>query len=156
MLVPEDPAKRPALWAAVASQLTQAPICFSIKDGIADPLAEAMVQGRNEAELVLARLRRAQISRISANRGVAISPHFAGKREGDTVFITEFLTSPSDGALTVSNKKLERDLETAVINLLFTEEGVGTVFMPLSITPWVMQDAKVCATKEGLLFSKQN
>jgi len=156
MLLPENPEKRPGLWVAIATQLIETAMCFIIKDGIGAPFAEAKEPNRDEAMLALARLRRAQICRISANRGSAISPHLAGNREGDTVLVTEFLTSPSDAALTVDNEKLKRDLETAVINLLFTEEGVNTVLVPLSIAPWAMRDVEISLIKEGLMFSKRN
>ena len=156
MLLPENPEKRPGLWDAVATQLAETAMCFIIKDGVGIPLAEAKGPNRDEAELVLARLRGAQICRISANRGSAISPHFAGKREDDTVLVTELLTSPSEAALTVDNEKLKRDLETAVINLLFTESGVNTVLVPLPIAPWTMRDAEISLVQEGLMFSKRS
>lgn len=156
MLLPENPEKRSGLWDAVATQLAETAMCILIKDGVGNPLAEAKGPNRDEAELVLARLRGAEICRISANRGSAISPHFAGKREDDTVLVTEFLTSPSEAALTVDKEKLKRDLETAVINLLFTEGGVNTVLVPLPMAPWAMRDAEISLVQEGLMFSKRS
>ncbi|CUI02839.1 hypothetical protein BN2497_11609 [Janthinobacterium sp. CG23_2] len=58
--------------------------------------------------------------------------------------------------MTVDNEKLKRDLETAVINLLFTESGVNTVLVPLPIAPWAMQDAEISLVQEGLMFSKRS
>jgi hypothetical protein len=156
MLLPENPEKKLGLWDAVTTQLAETAMCFIIKDGIGNPLAEAKGPNRDEAELVLARLRGAQICRISANRSSAFSPHFAGKREGNTVLVTELLTSPSEAALTVDNEKLKRDLETAVINLLFTESGVNTVLVPLPIAPWAMRDAEISLVQEALMFSKRS
>lgn len=156
MLLPENPEKRPKLWDAVATQLAETAMCFIIKDGVGNPLAESKRLNREETELGLSRLRDAQICRITANRGSAVSPHFAGKREGDTVLVTELLTSPSQAALTVDNEKLRRDLETAVINLLFTESGVDTVLVPLPIKPWAMQDAEISLVQEQLIFTKRS
>lgn len=155
MLLPENPEKRPGLWDSVATQLAQEAMCFIIKDGVGNPLAEAKDASRDMAELALSRLRASQICRISANRGRAVSPHFAGKREGDTVLLTELLSYPSEGALTVDNEKLKRDLETAVINLFFTDGGVSTVLVPLHLAPWAMQDAEISLTQEGLVFRKK-
>lgn len=156
MLLPENPEQRPGLWDAVANQLLESAMCFLIQEGNGDPFAEAKEPGRHQAELTVARLRAAQICRISANRGCAISPHFAGEREGDTVLVTELLTSPSDGTLTVDNEKIKRDLETAVINLLFTEDDLNAVLIPLSIAPWAMRDAEISLVQKGLMFSKRS
>jgi hypothetical protein len=155
MLLPENPEKRPGLWDAVATQLAETAMCFVIKEGVGNPLAEAKESNAGSAADALARLRAAPICRISANRGNPISPHFAGKYKGDTVLVTEFLAYPSEGALTVHNEKLKRDLETAVINLFFAEGGVSTVLVPLHIAPWVMRDAEINLTQEGLEFRKK-
>jgi hypothetical protein len=156
MLFPEDPKRRPDLWDAVATQLAEHAMCFIIKEGVGNPLAEAKGLLPDEAKLVLARLQGAEVCRISANRGLAISPHFAGRREGDLVMVTDLLTYPSEGASTVDSGKLERDLETAVINLLFAVGGANTVLVPLSLEPWAMQDAEITLTRDGLMFSKRN
>lgn len=156
MLLPEDPKRRPGLWDAVATQLAEHAMCSIIKEGVGNPLAEAKRLLPGEAELVLARLQGAEVCRISANRGSAISPHFAGKREGDLVMVTELLTYPSEGASTVDSETLQRDLETAVVNLLFAEGGASTVLVPLSLAPWAMRDAEIGLTREGLMFSKRN
>lgn len=156
MLLPENPEKRPDLWGSVATQLAQETMCSIIKDGVGNPLAEAKEPNRDMAELALSRLQAAQICRISANRGRAVSPHFAGKRGGDTVLLTELLTYPSEGASTVDNEKLKRDLETAVINLFFSEGNVSVVLVPLHLAPWTMQDAEINLTQEGLMFRKKS
>lgn len=155
MLLPENPEKRPNLWDSVATQLAQEAMCFIIKEGVGSPLAEAKEPNKDMAELALSRLRASQICRISANRGRAVSPHFAGKRENDTVLLTELLSYPSDGALTVDNEKLKRDLETAVINLFFTDDGVSVVLVPLQLAPWSMQGAEISLRREGLVFRKK-
>ena len=155
MLLPENPEKRQVLWDAVARQLAGTAMCFVIEDGAGDPFAQATRLNQDEAELVLTRLRRAHICRVSANRGNAISPHFAGRREDDTVLVTDLLSSPSAAELTVRKEKLKCDLETAVINLFFTESGVNTVFVPLPLEPWAMQDTEITLVEEGLIFRKR-
>jgi hypothetical protein len=100
-------------------------------------------------------LRALPICRISANRGKAVSPHFAGSYEKNAVTLAEFLTTPSEGAITVDDEKLKRDLETAVINLFFAHEGISTVFVPLSLAPWEMPDAEVALLPDGLAFRKR-
>jgi len=154
MLLPENPEKRPGLWDAVASQLAREATCFIINDGVGDPFVEAREPNSDMAVLALSRLQAAQICRISAQRGTAISPHFAGKHEGATVSLTEFWTTPSEGGETVDSEKLKRELETAVINLFFAGDGVSTVFVPLSIASWSMRDADVHVVQEGLVFRK--
>jgi hypothetical protein len=155
MLFPENPENQPSLWDGLASQLAETSICYLIEDGIGNPLAEAKGPDGRWAECTLARLRAAQICRISANHGNPIAPHFAGIREGDNVFVTEFLTYPSDRTLTVDSEKLKRDLEAAVINLLFAKGGASSVNVPLHIAPWSMQDAEISQVQEGLLFRKK-
>jgi hypothetical protein len=155
MLLPENPEKRPSLWDGVAAQLAHESMCFIIEDGVGDTLAEARGPGSEVADLALPRLRALPICRISANRGKAVSPHFAGSYEKNAVTLAEFLTTPSEGAITVDDEKLKRDLETAVINLFFAHEGISTVFVPLSLAPWEMPDAEVALLPDGLAFRKK-
>jgi hypothetical protein len=155
MLFPENPEKRPSLWDSITTQLAKEAMCFLIQEGIGNPLAEAKEPARNVADLVLSRLRSAQICRISASGGRAVAPHFACKREGDTALVTELMTYPSEGGATVDNDKLKRDLETAAVNLLFAEGGVSTVIVPLHLVPWTMRDAEINLTAEGLVFRKK-
>jgi hypothetical protein len=155
MLLPENPEKRAGLWDSLATQLAHDAMCFVIEDGVGNPFAEAKKPTSDVVELVLSKLRAAQICRISANRGKAISPHFAGTREDDTVSLTELLTYPSEGAVTVGGEKLKHDLETVVINLLFADGGLSTVLVPLQLTPWAMRDAEISLGQKGLLFRKK-
>jgi hypothetical protein len=155
MLLPENPERKPSLWDSVEKQLAQEAMCFIVKEGVGNPLAEANEPSKDVAELTLSRLRESQICRVSANHGRAVSPHFAGRREGDTVLLTEFLSYPSEDALTVDNGKLKRDLETAVINLFFTGGGISTVLVPLQLAPWATQEAEISLTREGLAFRKK-
>lgn len=155
MLLPEDPKKRPDLWSSLATQLAQEAMCFVIKEGVGNPLAEAKELDTDMAELTLSRLRASQVCRVSANRGRAVSPHFAGKHQGDAVALTELLSCPAEGTLTVDSEKLKRDLETAVINLFFADGCASTVLVPLHLAPWAMQDAEISLTREGLMFKKR-
>jgi hypothetical protein len=156
MLLPENPEKRLELWASLSNQLAQDAMCFIIEAGIGNPLAATKALGKSMAELTVSRLRAAQICRISANRGNAVSPHFAGRREGDTVLITDFITHSSADMPTANIEKLRNDLETAVVNLFFAERGINIVKVPLSLMPWVMRDAKISSLSEGLIFQKIN
>jgi hypothetical protein len=155
MLLPEDPVKRPSLWDALATQLATRAMCFVVKNGVGDPLANADEPSREVTELTLSKLRASQVCRISANRGAAISPHFAGERDNGKILITELLAQPSEGALTVSDEKLRRDLETVVINLFFADSDVRTVLVPLRLAPWNMRDADISLKEEGLEFRKK-
>ncbi len=155
MLLPENPEKRLGLWESLTTQLAQDAMCFIVEEGLGNPLAEAKEPSRTLADLVVSRLRVAPICRISANRGKTVAPHFAGQQKGDTVQLIEFLTYSSEGAVTVDNEKLKRDLETAVINLLFAEGGVSTVQVPLCLPPWDMRDAEISLVPEGMVFKKR-
>ena len=155
MIFPENPEKRPSLWDSVAMQLAQKPMCLVIAEGVGNPTVEAVMLGRDLVELTMARLRKTHICRIGANRGMAVSPHFAGTREGQTVSLTEFLSQPSEGTLMVKSEALKRDLETAVINLLFADSEVNMVFVPLCLALWTMKDAEVISTPTGLVFKKR-
>jgi hypothetical protein len=154
MLLPEDPNRKPSLWDSVAMQLTQEAMCFIIEEGFGNPFVEAKPLTKNIAESALSRLRMSKICRISGNRGRAISPHFSGDRKDNTILLTEFLSYPSEGTLTVNDEKLKRDLEIAVINLFFTDHAINTILVPLNIAPWVMSDIKICLTEKGLVFKK--
>ena len=155
MLFPENPEKRPTLWDAIAKQLRQEAMCFVITEGDGNPLAEARNPSSDLAQQAMARLQQSQLCRISANRGTAVSPHFAGRREGVSVFITEFLSSPAIGLRVIQPDQLQQDLEAAVVNLLFAESGVSTVTIPLHLTPWTMRDAEVHSTPDGHVFTKK-
>lgn len=95
-----------------------------------------------------------QICRISASRGKAIAPHFSGTRNGDEVFISEFITYPSNNSATSDSAQLHRDLESAAINLIYGGSKVLSVFIPLILDPWEMADVKISSTKDGLVFRK--
>jgi len=155
VLFPENPVKRPALWERISAQLAKEAMCFLINEGSGNPLAEALEPNENLAQRTLARLKASEVCRISAARGQAISPHFAGIREGDAVRITEFLSSPSQGMKIVEQDMLRRDLEIAVINLLFTGGETNTIHIPLNMAPWIMRDANISMESGGLVFTKK-
>ncbi|WP_139208551.1 hypothetical protein [Achromobacter sp. NFACC18-2] len=155
MLFPENPEKCPTLWDAIAKQLRQEAMCFVITEGYGNPRAEAQRPTDDLAQQVITRLQQSQLCRISASRGAAVSPHFAGMRDGASVFITDFLSAPFVGMQVIQPDQLQRNLEVAVVNLLFAESGVSRVVIPLHLTPWAMRDAKVHPTAGGLVFTKR-
>ncbi|WP_206996707.1 hypothetical protein [Trinickia mobilis] len=155
MLFLENPERRPSLWDSLTTQLTEQAMCIVIWDGLGNPLAQARILDSESAANAIAKLRASQVCRIGANRDQAISPHFAGRREDDTVTITELLTYPSEGSVTLGENKMKADLEAAVINLFFAEDGVKTVCVPIHLAPWTMDDAEIDLTQEGLVFKKK-
>jgi hypothetical protein len=155
MLFPENPEKQPELWQSVTEQLGREKMCYVVLNGMGYPDANATVHPNVSAEKVIQRMKNAKICRISATRRKAIAPHFAADLDGETASIIEFVTYPSEGMQTVNVEQLRRDLETAVINLLFGSRGVNTVFVPIVITAWNMKDVEVKSTIDGLMFSKR-
>lgn len=154
MLLPDDPAKRPQLWSCLATQLAERPVCLVVSDGEGNLAAQASLMSEQTASALLSRLRSAQVCRISANRGHAISPHFAGQAVRDAILITEFVLLPSSNGA-ISPELLIRELETAVINLFCTEKSVSEVRVPLRLSPWQMSDADVVHGTDGLSFVKK-
>lgn len=154
MLFPENPEKRPELWKSLIEQLTHEEMCYLVLEGVGYPDASATVDSE-VAEKVVQRMRQSNVSRISASRGRAISPHFAANLEDAIATITEFVAYPSEGLKTVRLEKLRQDVETVVINLMFGGGTVDAVFLPLELEPWEMKDAEIQSAKKGVLFRKR-
>jgi len=154
MLLPDDPAKRPQLWSCLATQLAEQPVCLAVGNGEGNLPAQASLMSEQTASALLNRLRSAQVCRISANRGRAISPHFAGHTVRNAILITEFIFLPSSSGA-ISPELLIRELETAVINLFCTEKIVSEVRVPLRLSPWQMSDVDVVRGTDGLFFVKK-
>lgn len=154
MLFPENPEKRPELWESAIEQLNHEEMCYLIVDGAGYPDASATVDSKL-AEKVIQRMRQSNISRISAARGKAISPHFAANLQDTTATITELVSYPSEGLRFVRTERLRQDVETAVINLMFGGERVDAVFVPLELEPWEMKDAEIQSAEKGVLFRKR-
>ena len=153
MLFPENPEKRPQLWSELKAQLAEQPVCLVVGNGTGNLTAKASLMSEKMASALLSRLQSAQVCRISANRGCAISPHFAGRVTGDVILITELVLLPSsEGG--VSPGFLARELETVVISLFCTEKTLSQVHVPLSLNPWKMSDAEITQASDGLHFKK--
>lgn len=154
MLLPDDPAKRPQLWSSLKVQLAEQAVCLVVGNGKGNATAKASLISEQVASALLSRLRSAHVCRISANRGYAISPHFAGQVARDVILITEFVLLPSPDGV-ISPELLARELETAVINLFCTEKGVSEIHVPLHLSPWQMSDAEVTQEADGLHFKRK-
>lgn len=154
MLFPEDPVKRPSLWQSVTTQLGHEKFCFLVDEGVGNPMAEARTPTAELVDKTIERLRAAAVCRIGASRGVAVSPHFAGQLDGSSIRLTEFMALAPEGSLHVNPSQMQRDLETAVINLLYMGEGIKSVAVPLQVPPWSMKDARIESTADGLIFHK--
>ncbi|UXU87588.1 hypothetical protein [Burkholderia sp. S-53] len=155
MLFPENPDKRPILWDALAKQLVQIEMCFVIERGSGDSSAEARLLNEEMAREAIERLRSSQICRISADRGIAMSPHFSGTVNGNSIFINEMICMPDIGGGTIRLDRLRHDIEVVVLNLLFARDGASRVTIPLHLNPWGMKDADVVSTDQGLVFEKK-
>lgn len=112
MLFPENPEKCPTLWDAIAKQLRQEAMCFVITEGYGNPRAEAQRPTDDLAQQVITRLQQSQLCRISASRGAAVSPHYAGMRDGASVFITDFLSSSYLGVQVIQPEQIAARLES--------------------------------------------
>ncbi|WP_386071321.1 hypothetical protein ACFJIW_12000 [Tahibacter sp. UC22_41] len=153
MLFPENPARKPQLWTELKAQLAEHPVCLLVANGTGNPTAKASLMSEQTASALLSRLQNAHVCRISANRGCAISPHFAGQVAGDVLLITELVLLPSSDR-EVSPNFLTRELETAAINLFCTEKYLSEVRAPLSLASWKMSDAEITQESDGLHFKK--
>lgn len=152
MLFPSNPEKRPELWQNLESQLLSTNMCFVVSNGSGNPLVEAQEPVEEIVHAVLSRLRSSQFCRISANRGNAISPHFAGRFVGTSAFLDELITYPYSGKTTVDIKQLRNDLETAVIDL-FATAGATSVAVPLHLDPWSMENTLITLGSGGMVFT---
>ncbi|NRR28663.1 hypothetical protein HSX11_00385 [Oxalobacteraceae bacterium] len=155
MLFPEDPEKRPELWHSFRAQLGHDPMCLLIANGKASPDAPATRVNTDEQAEILRRMQAAKICRISANHGNAISPHFAATLIGHQARVCELMALPNDGRLAIEPAELKEILETAILNLLYAQEGVSEILIPLQIPVWEMADADIHALPTGLLFRKK-
>lgn len=155
MLFPENPENRPALWDSVASQLAQEQVCIVIESGAAHLDSKAALLDHDMASSLVNRLRKSPVCRISASRGKAISPHFAGRLEGANFYLTELITLPMTNSATLDINQLRNDLETTAINILYSCDGAARVFIPLSIDPWLTKDMEVRPNENGLVFERK-
>jgi hypothetical protein len=156
MLLPDDPEGRSELWTMLESELLEHVLAHVVTLGKGDANAVAFRAAPDQARTLVARMKSFPISRISANRGTAISPHFSGSLAGGCVTIAEFIATPSDEQGLVRPEKLRRDIEVAVISLLHAREKFGCVIVPLDIPPWEMKDVIVKRVAGGLEFRREN
>lgn len=150
MLFPENPAKRPALWSAVATQLARDEMCYVISNGVDKMQARAIRASATEVETCLQRMRTADACRLSASRAGPVAPHFAVMQSITEARLTELITYPSAGESTVSINQLRRDLETVLINLFYEHPDLQEVLIPLHIAGWDFAEATMSSTDKGL------
>lgn len=155
MLFPENPEKRPELWDSIRLQINRESMCYLVSAGKENANGIATVVSELFQDNILRRMKRSQICRISASRGVAIAPHFAASLDGSMASVTELIALPCDGIQTVTAERLRRYLEIAVINLLYVGGNVSEVFVPISIPPWKMADADIQSLPTGVVFRKK-
>lgn len=154
MLLPEDPKRRPELWDGLREQLAHERLCYVITEGVGNTNAEASIVDTRFADSLLRRMHLSKISRVSANHGKPISPHFAAEISDSLASITEFVTHPSDGALLVEPRRLRRELEIAVVAILFSDVETMSAYAPLNLQAWEMKDVRVEPRANGLIFTR--
>lgn len=155
MLFPEDPKKRPALWGSLAERLSADRYCYVVEQCVGNPAAEAVVRSADEVAATLARLRAANICRISASRGIAAAPHFGLQMVSpEQATLCEMVTFPSDGSAVALTERLRRDLETMAVSVLYDYPDIRELVVPVNIEPWQMADAKVIRTEQGLQITR--
>jgi len=154
MLFPENPKQRPQLWDALADQLEKRTVVVVISGGKGDLSAASRHLSPDEAEALMSRMRDASISRISASRGTAIAPHFCGSVYKKTAFITDFITNSAKGSRGVEIIQLQKDLEVAVLSLLYGADAFDFVRAPIHIPSWISKDVLIRTVADGVEFQR--
>ena len=156
MLFPEDPSKRPTLWASVTEKLASEPYCYAVENGAERQDRMPVVKSVDEAAQIVGRLRAADICRISASRGTPIGPHFALQWASDTdeARLVEFVALPGSASAT-ADEWLKRQLETMVVSVTVEFPHVRRIFVPLAMEPWTMPDVDIRATQMGLEITRR-
>ncbi len=154
MLFPENPNKRVGLWESFAEQLANQVMCFLITNGVGQPTILAKILTRPEIDELLLRMHKADICRISVSRGKAIAPHFSAIFDQGIGSVTELITILPNALETITETQLRLDLETTVINLLYTNPTLHTVVVPLHIPMWDIKDVNIQSNDYGLEFRK--
>jgi hypothetical protein len=154
MLFPEDPKKRPQLWEALSDQLARQDVALVVNKGGGDATVPSKRLSSDEIEALVARMKGASISRISANRGVAIGPHFSGQIKDWSVTITDFVTTRGSSPSGTDLAQLQNDLETAALNLLYGGGQLNVVRLPIRIAKWNSKDLNIQSLSEGIEVRK--
>jgi hypothetical protein len=156
MLFPEDPNKRPALWASVREKLASGPYCYAVENGTGKRDCAPTVKSAEEAAEFVDRLRAADICRISASHGTAVGPHFALRWAADTdeARLVEFVALPGSDSI-AADEWLKRQLETMVVSVMYEFPPIRRILIPISIEPWAMPDVDIRPTRTGLEIAKR-
>jgi hypothetical protein len=156
MLFPEDPNKRPTLWASVAEKLASGPYCYAVENGIGKRDCIPIVKSSKEADEIVGRLGAADVCRISASRGTAVGPHFALQwaADADEARLVEFVALPSSDSV-AADEWLRRQLETMVVSVMYEFPRLRRVLIPISMKPWAMPDLEIRSAPAGLEFARR-
>lgn len=155
MLFPEDPKKRPALWASLQERLVSDRYCFVVERCVGNPFAEAVALSRGEVAASLVRFQSADICRISASRGIAVAPHFALRLQTrELAELCELIVFPEEGCAVTSMERLRRDLETMTTSVFYDHPEVREVVVPLAVEAWSMPDVKITRIAQGLRIAR--
>ena len=155
MLFPADPQRRPQLWDALIEQLNHNQLVFLVIEERFKISATTEILSKDFCESFIQRVKKLAVCRVSANRGIASSPHFFGNSRGKMVAITDFITTPSASSINIDTQKIKRDSETAVINLLYAHKEFEIVKIPINIQPWNIQDFMTEQNTDGLEFRRR-
>jgi hypothetical protein len=155
MLFPEDPKKRPTLWASLQERLVSDRYCLVVERGVGNPFAEAVLRSHDDVAAVLTRFQAADICRISASRGTAVAPHFALHRPTpELAELRELIVFPAEGSVVASTERLRRDLETLATSVFYDHPDVREVVVPLAVEAWPMPDMKITRMAQGLRIAR--
>jgi hypothetical protein len=156
VLFPADPSLQPALWDSLTAQLARADLSFIISKGVGNLGAAATRLGQSDATEVLRRMREADVCAISANRGNAITPHFAGRCTDGHVVLTEFMAIPRNGSGILDIETAQDQLARAVLYLFMAPQTqFRTVGIPLPLQPWSIDGASARQSSDGLTFTNR-
>lgn len=154
MLFPEDPSRRTQLWEALQIQLARDEVSLIVDRGVGNPVAAVRKLANIESKELIERMQKAAICRISANHGNAIGPHFSGAIDDKCITITDFIAAPSKLPPRKMLDQIQRDFESAALNLLYGPNPFEAVQVPIKLSTWYSEDLEISKISGGLAFTK--
>jgi hypothetical protein len=146
----EDPDKRPVLWESLRNRLAVEEVCYVVQEGRGDRAKTARVLDPATIAALVQRLLRLGLRRIGASHGTAVAPHFGLELHEDKAHLVEYITYPSRGRSTASEKQVQRDMGTLATDIFYFCPGIRSLLVPLEMRPWEV-DGVICEVAAGVL-----
>lgn len=153
MLIPRNPHEFPLLWDAIQVQLTQGEMLVLIENSRPITPAKILTPSPAIATQWAESFKKKDFVRFTQNRGMSISPHFAGDINQDHLSITDLIISPIDGGWE-DTESIHNIIEIVVTSVIYSKFGPSKIFIPCPVSAWQNEWMKMDRLENGLMFTK--